>query len=335
LGQPHLEEPMYTLRYYCHDDAYFAHWKEQDPQHWVDHVATLDLLQKIHSVHHIDHEEWMIPSDSNGWPAEAEEQRIYQEHFIPRAHILIPRLEEQSLRKAFKSNSGNLYLVGRVVILEDGLVGWATGTTSSFRRFMPPTEFSRSDRLYFLESVLTRGSDLLRELCFPVLGQPEQCMLERFQRSGPLKGHFRANVSIFGKQIDLVCQTSLATWIIEGKTSLTWEAYGQARGYTKLFERHIPTTSYMVLRWVRNQIPLLKICALRVLSPCLSNRKNQPSFNIEDGCRLRNIKGDMPCYFVQGDSSMAFSHDTSMKRKADSVAALFLTMVEFHEPKNS
>ncbi|SMC08245.1 hypothetical protein SAMN00768000_3792 [Sulfobacillus thermosulfidooxidans DSM 9293] len=153
-------------------------------------------------------------------------------------------------------------------------------------------------------------------------------MLERFQKSGPLKGNFRANVSIFGKQIDLVCQTPLATWIIEGKTSLTWEAYGQACGYTKLFRKtQIPTTLYMVLSCVRNQIPSLKIFVLRVLSQCLSNRKNQQSFNIGDGCRLPNIKGDIHCHFVRGDPTIAFYHDTSMKRKADSLAALFLTMV--------
>ena len=231
---------MYTLRYYCPDDAYFSRWKAQDPQSWVDHVATLDLLRRIHSVHHIDHEEFIIPSDSNGWPSEAEEHRIYREHIMPRAHILIPRLEAHSLRKAFKSNSGNLYLVGRVVILEDGLVGWATGTSNSFRRFLPPTEFGRFDRRYFLEAVLTHGPDLLSELCFPVIGLPEQRMLERFQQSGMLQGEFRANVSIFGKHLDLVCQTPHATWFIEGKTSLTWEAYGQACGYTKLFRKTLP-----------------------------------------------------------------------------------------------
>ncbi len=234
---------MYRLRYYCYDEAYWQRWGDQDGNQVNQHHEILELLRQIQAIHGISYEVLTIPSNAEGWADDAAEQAFYREHIIPRSHVLIPRLGESSVRRAFKSRKGNLYLAGRVIILEDGDVGWATGTRSSLDRFLPsPTPKPwRPDELYFLEGVLQNGARLLSELCFPVQGTPEQRLLDRFKKARILSGDFRANVWIReGKQMDLICENPDHTWIIEGKTTLNWEAYGQIHGYTRLYRKAHP-----------------------------------------------------------------------------------------------
>ena len=233
---------MYSLRYYCQDDAYWNLRAKQDPTSFEHHKARLDLLTRIQQVHGITYELSILPTTAEGWTDEATENTYYREHIVPRAHILIPRLKEKSLRRAFRSRSGNLYLAGIVAILENGEVGWATGTNASFEHFASPSAGPyRPDCLYFLEAVLNQGSRLLAQLCFPVEGTPEQQLLDRFKQSSTLNGHFQSNVWLPAmKQIDLICDDGNVLWIIEGKMILNWEAYGQIRGYSKLYQMAHP-----------------------------------------------------------------------------------------------
>lgn len=229
---------LYTLRYYCYDaDAYLTMYGKEGINKLANYNETLQLLNQIQSGHHVMHEQFKIRSTEQG--SGTEQESIYREHMVSRVHILLPRLEELNLRHVFRSHRGYYHIGDIVAILEDGEVGWCTGSNNSFRRFVPsplPSSF-RPDHLYFLEALLEKGPALLEELCFPVRGLPEQRLLEKFKLSEILVGIFRANVLLRErKKIDLLCETAREVWVIEGKTTLTWEAYGQARGYAKLFQ---------------------------------------------------------------------------------------------------
>lgn len=232
---------MYGLRYYCPDDSYWHYWKEDEVQQSY-HRQTLELMEKIRKLHQIPCEVIRIPVTPLGGLDETVEQKIYREDIWPWASILLPRLEEDSLRRCFKSRSGNLYISGRVIVVEDDHIGWATGSNASFRRFVPKDRTTyRPDRLDFLDAVLQRGTPLLKELCFIVEGTPERRLLDRFRRSGIITGIYRENVWLPElKQIDVVCEADNHVWLFEGKITLNWQAYGQIRGYTLLYGQGYP-----------------------------------------------------------------------------------------------
>lgn len=232
---------MYGLRYYCPDDSYWHYWKGSEEQESY-HRQTLELLEKIKELHGIPYEVTRIPVTTYGGLDEDTEQKIYREDILPWASILLPRLEEDSLRRCFKSRSGNLYISGTVIVVEDDHIGWATGSNASFRRFVPKERTTyRPDRLDFLEAVLQIGSPLLEELCSLSEGTPERRLLDRFRKSGITVGKCRENVWIPElKQIDVVCEADDQVWLFEGKIKLNWEAYGQIRGYTLLYRQGHP-----------------------------------------------------------------------------------------------
>lgn len=239
---------MYSLRYYCRDDAYWQRASSSeynsDFSEAKQHEEKLHLLELIRTKHNVDFQLWSIPSTPVGIPDKDVEWAIYQEQFIKRAGILKPRLRE-SVREAIRAKeSGNTNIVNRIAVIEDGQVGWVTGSDSSWRRFLPSprTDFSRSDALYFLEAVLAKGQCLLNELCFDVKGAPEQRLVERFIASKTLNGIFDQNVWLLSalKQADLICECQDATWVIEAKTKLTWEAFGQALGYSWYYHQEHP-----------------------------------------------------------------------------------------------
>ena len=239
----------HSIRYYCKDDAYWQQLDAQGPDDWgrresQHHHARQRLLEQIHSRHGIPFDLFPVPSNPQGLPDEAAEHKIYREHFLSRTGLLKPRLEE-SVAKALRSRAGrgHLYVAGRIAILEGPAVAWCTGSASSYRRFLPPSqpEPFRPDDLFFLEAVLAQGSTLLHDLCFPVSGSPEEQLVARFRSSGVLRGVFRSGVWLASaKQVDLICECPDETWLLEAKTKLTWEALGQAIGYAHLFAKEHP-----------------------------------------------------------------------------------------------
>ncbi len=130
-SQNRRSRKLYALRYYCQDEAFWQRWKEQDPSRFAEHQETLNWLQRVHAAHDIPYEVVTVPSHAEGWTDDAVEEKFYREHIVPRTHLLLPRLEVPTLRRAFRSRSGNLHLIGTVAIIENGEVGWATGTPAS------------------------------------------------------------------------------------------------------------------------------------------------------------------------------------------------------------
>lgn len=250
--------PSYGLRYYCHDNAYWdrcrlaeasessdyqsSSLKQQLAQHW----KLLDLLEKIKERHGIPYHQYQIASVTQGdliVVDERAEARVYSEHFVPRASVLNPR-NEGTVPDTWRSNSGNYYVVNCVTVLENDQVGWATPSPSFSRRFpqavgQPWSTLQRE--IAFLEAVHDQGIDLLRELCFPVTATPEEQLTVSFLASATLAGNFRRQVRVGWKAVDLICQASDSTWVLEVEQRLSWAAFGQVLGYAWLYAPSHPT----------------------------------------------------------------------------------------------
>lgn len=232
---------MHKLRYYA-------------PSYRKDiHAEILRLLEVVKATHDIPYEVREIVHQTGSDPnyyvlEEPEERMIYEKDFLPRKGILRGRLGE-SLNRLLRTRSKHFCLAGTVAITRVGLVEWF----SSFA--MPFREFDKNDpALGFLKALQEGGLALLEELTPPVeKGAPELSIIDTFVSSGVLEGSPEREVKVGGnifevaggrhdwrKSIDLVCKTLQVTWVIEGKTSLNYEALGGVLVYATLYERGHP-----------------------------------------------------------------------------------------------
>jgi len=236
------DENLYKLRYYA-------------PSFRKDvHVEILRLLETVKASCGVPYEVREIPHqpgpDSNYRVVEESEERtIYEKDFLPRKGVLRCRSGE-SLNRLLRTRSKRFCLAGTVAVTRDGLVEWFSSFAAPFR------EFDKNDpALGFLKALQEGGPALLEELTPPVeKGGPELRIIDTFVSSGTLEGNIEREVRIGGsvlevaggrhdwrKSIDLVCKTSQATWIIEGKTRLNYEALGGILTYATLYEEEYPT----------------------------------------------------------------------------------------------
>lgn len=227
---------MFALRYYSSDQNFWDKQREYatdiSRSLLTQHEEILAMLNRISERHNIPHEIFYLDDRD----VEAI-RKVYREDFLSRSRVLKTRLDEP-VNRALRSRKGHIYVTGNVGVLENGQVGWVSGSANSRARFTSSDYdyFVRSDTLLFLDALLERGVDLLNEICYPVNGDPEEQLIDRFVSSGTLKGDFKRNVSLrTKKQIDLTCETEDEIWILEAKMQLNWEAFGQAIGYTVLY----------------------------------------------------------------------------------------------------
>ena len=184
---------------------------------------------------------------------EEHEKEIYEEEFKPRSKILSQRMDI-SIRDALRSRSGHYYIAGNIAITRDGLVEWYTTYSDRFKKY------DDDHTIGFLRALLDKGLTLIQELCKEVEAarKTEASILERFIKSGVLKGKFEREVRVgrrifeeeiegrkavfdWRKSIDAVCHSEGETWILEVKRPLNYEALGEVIVYSVLYKNTHPS----------------------------------------------------------------------------------------------
>jgi len=226
---------MYQLKYYA--PAFYRSVHEE----------IVKVLAEAKDKHGIPYEILELrrkPSDDPTFylVEEAHEKELYEKDFRPRASLLKGRLGE-SIRRLLRSRSGGYFLNGRVAIMKDRQVEWVSSHAVPFK------EYDGDFSLGFLKALLQNGPILLDQLTPSVeKGQPELQLLDGFIHSGMLSGTFEREVRVgkriletpdgtfdWRKSIDIVCTTPEATWILEGKLKLNYEALGEVLTYSVLY----------------------------------------------------------------------------------------------------
>jgi len=237
-------------------------------------VKILNLLQEVKRKYGIDYEVFNLQVTKDGYVDEKHEKEVYETYFKPRSKVLKQRIGvplPRSLRS--QRGRGHYYIAEVIAILEDGQVGWYT-CWRSCERFK---NLDEDAEVGFLKALLSRGSNLLKELCPDVRASKSlhDFLIDEFIKVNPLQGNIEREVKagsmIFSnkygdtidwrKAIDLVCHTNQDTWIIEVKPKLNWEAFGQVIAYTHLFQKK-HTTSHIKKGIICKEIDkeILAIC---------------------------------------------------------------------------
>ena len=113
----------YKLRYYFRRD--FLENSIFDDR-VKEHMIVLRLLEEIKQRIGIDYE--FYPFSFN------EEELIYKEHFVRRAHTL-NRIHDVTVARALKSRRGNVHLHGVIALVKNGEIVWYTVWMVSRPRF--------------------------------------------------------------------------------------------------------------------------------------------------------------------------------------------------------
>ena len=211
------------------------------------HEEILRLLKEIKSKYHIDHEVVPVPKEA--------EHEVYRKDFVSRAKILNKRIGG-SIARALRSRRGRgyIYLRGTLALTRKDRIEWFPSYIDPFYEKWKFHDQNAPTTIGFLKMVLEEGRSFLEKILDRPLGKAEHALIiDAFIESRYLAGKFELEVPIgkpmvivdkYGKEkevgkrmIDVVCKTPEATWIIEVKPQLDFQAIGQTLVYKNLYEK--------------------------------------------------------------------------------------------------
>jgi len=233
-----------------------------------EHKKIIELLNKIREKHKIKIEVTDLSDGDESIPDQIIRARHAYEHdFMPKAKILKKRVGVR-LSVGLKKR-GFINLSETIAITCDGGIGWYATPRKEFKKY------DENFKIGFLKMLLDNGPILLSELCPPLRVRiQEDEILEKFIKSGILKGKFTKNVQLglarikkeanscffdeFSRfrnshdnlllsklrRVDAVCSFKNTVWILEVKKRLNETALGQALIYRELLSEDFPPEKF-------------------------------------------------------------------------------------------